>query len=309
MTVRLSCPTPAVIAVAVICAGLGRLAEPSPAWATAPAISVSDFHVIEGDSGTTDTTFAVSLSEPSAQPVTVEFATADGTAAQKSDYEARSGRLTFAPGEAATTVAVPVHGDTTDELDETFSLNLSNPTNGYIADGQGIATILNQDPPPQGVGPIIRLTRAYRVTRGYALPLRLSCTAGDRPLQGSGDRSGPRRSPRKPEVLHLGRRQGHGEAKALAERSKHARTSQSPPSSGARKRPGLRRPNGKGNENRDASKAARGPSLHRLTRGPSARHRRRRPAVAADGSQPRRREIRMRFLTASPASRIRWEGR
>jgi hypothetical protein len=72
---------------------------------------------------------------------------------------------------------VPVHGDTTDELDETFSLNLSNPINGYIADGQGIATIFNEDPPPQEVGPIIRLTRAYRVTRGYALPLRLSCTA------------------------------------------------------------------------------------------------------------------------------------
>jgi DNA-binding beta-propeller fold protein YncE len=113
-----------------------------------PTVSVGDVSVAEGNSGTTPAVFRVTLSAPSAQTVAVGYATADGTATAPSDYTAASGTLTFAPGETAKTVSVSVNGDTTLEPDETFALNLSNPVNATVADGQGIGTILNDDQAP-----------------------------------------------------------------------------------------------------------------------------------------------------------------
>ena len=85
-------------------------------------MSLTDSIATEGDSGTTPLTFAVTLSGPSAQPVTVRYATADGSARAPDDYAASSGTLTFNPGETAKPVAVAVKGDTVNETDETFSL-------------------------------------------------------------------------------------------------------------------------------------------------------------------------------------------
>jgi hypothetical protein len=116
--------------------------------ASPPNVSVNDVTVTEGDSGTTGATFTVSLSAPTTHKVTVGFSTASGTATQGSDFTGVTGTLTFAPGETSKTVTVPVVGDTTDEFDETFTLNLSNPTVGIITRGQGTGTILDDDPPP-----------------------------------------------------------------------------------------------------------------------------------------------------------------
>src|SRR5262249_38550289 len=92
--------------------------------------------------------FAVSLDQPQTAPVTVDFATADGTATAPGDYVPNTGTVTFAPGETAKTVAVQVKGDTTVERDETLDVNLANATgNATIADGQGIGTIANDDLP------------------------------------------------------------------------------------------------------------------------------------------------------------------
>src|SRR5262249_14659846 len=90
-----------------------------------PALSIGDVAVTEGDSGTTDATFTVSLSAASGKTVTVDYATADGSAAAGDDYTAASGTLTFAPGETSKTVTVSVIGDRIDEDDETFVVNLS----------------------------------------------------------------------------------------------------------------------------------------------------------------------------------------
>ncbi|HBL61393.1 MAG TPA: calcium-binding protein, partial [Cyanobacteria bacterium UBA8803] len=76
---------------------------------------------------------------------TVNFATANGTATAGSDYTAVSGTLTFAAGETSKTITVPIVGDTTNESNETFTLNLTNPTNATIADAQGGGTITNDD--------------------------------------------------------------------------------------------------------------------------------------------------------------------
>ncbi|UEQ17424.1 putative Ig domain-containing protein [Xanthomonas phaseoli] len=110
-----------------------------------PALSIDDVSVNEGSSGTTTATFTVSLSAASGQTVTVNYATADGTATAGSDYVARSGTLSFAPGVTAQGVAVTVNGDTAVEPNETFSVGLSGASNATIARATGTGTILNDD--------------------------------------------------------------------------------------------------------------------------------------------------------------------
>ena len=111
-----------------------------------PRLSINDVSGLEGNSGTTPFTFTVSLSAACAAPVTVNFATQDGTALGGQDYQATSGTLTFAPGETSKPITVEVIGDTTPEPGETFFINLSGATNALIADGQGIASIMDDEP-------------------------------------------------------------------------------------------------------------------------------------------------------------------
>ena len=111
-----------------------------------PAITISAVTVVEGNSGSTPATFTVSLSNPSSSAVSVSFATADGTATTANhDYAAASGSLLFAPHETSKTISVSVFGDFVIEPNETFSVNLTAPSNATIADGQGIGTIQNDD--------------------------------------------------------------------------------------------------------------------------------------------------------------------
>jgi chitinase len=111
-----------------------------------PALRVSDVSKSEGRSGTTAFSFVVTLSAPSTVPVTVHYATANGTATVGGgDYTAKCGTLTFQPGQTSKTITVSVKGDRTKEVDETFFVNLSGATNAQIADGQGQGTILNDD--------------------------------------------------------------------------------------------------------------------------------------------------------------------
>src|SRR5207248_138551 len=117
--------------------GVGTITNDDPF----ASIAINDVSVAEGNSGTTNAVFTVSLSQSTTATVTVHYATADGTATQPSDYAAASGDLTFAPGDTAKTVVVSVNGDTTPEADETFLVNLSAATNATIGDGQGLGTI------------------------------------------------------------------------------------------------------------------------------------------------------------------------
>jgi len=110
-----------------------------------PAISINDATVVEGDSGTTNAAFIVSLSSPSGQTVSVNYSTQDGTATAGSDYTAASGTLTFPPGTTVLPLAVSVIGDAAPEANETFLVNLSGPANATIADGQGLGTIADDD--------------------------------------------------------------------------------------------------------------------------------------------------------------------
>jgi hypothetical protein len=118
-----------------------------------PVISVRDVTKAERNSGVDDFRFIVALSAPSASPVTVRFATSGGTATAGSDYAALPGAvLTFVPGETRKTVNVAVRGDAITEPDETFAVILSQPQGADIADGEALATIVNDD---VDVGPVV----------------------------------------------------------------------------------------------------------------------------------------------------------
>jgi chitinase len=100
----------------------------------------------EGKSGTTAFVFLVSLSGIPLAPVTVSYATAGGTATAGSDFQPASGTLTFAPGVNVAKVTINVIGDARRERNETFAVNLSNPSaNAYLGDEQGVGTIVDDD--------------------------------------------------------------------------------------------------------------------------------------------------------------------
>ena len=111
-----------------------------------PGLRITDATMAEGNASTTAMTFTVTLTHAAAGPVTAQYATANGTAVAGSDYQATSGTLTFAPGEMQKTITVPVIGDRIVEETETFLVNLSNAVNAAIADGQSVATILDDEP-------------------------------------------------------------------------------------------------------------------------------------------------------------------
>jgi probable HAF family extracellular repeat protein len=111
-----------------------------------PQVWISGVTDYEGNVGTRTFSFIVTLSEASSQPVTVNYATASGTAAVGSDYQSVSGTVTFAPGETYKTISVLVNGDRLPEANETFFVNLTSPTNAIIAGGQGLGTIVDDEP-------------------------------------------------------------------------------------------------------------------------------------------------------------------
>jgi hypothetical protein len=113
---------------------------------SAPRLIINNVTVTEGNTGTANAVFTVTLSAASGQPVTVNFTTANSTATAASDYQAATGELIFAPGETTKTITVPVIGDRLAEPKQTYLVNLSNPTNASIADGQGVGTITDDEP-------------------------------------------------------------------------------------------------------------------------------------------------------------------
>jgi hypothetical protein len=133
----------------------------------AAGLSVADQSTIEGNTGAADALHLVTLSVASASSVTVDFATADGTATAGSDYTATTGTLTFAPGTVVHNVTVSITGDTTVEPDETYFVNLTNAVGAAIVDGQGLGTIVNDDG-AAGVDQTGELIHGFRITEDLA---------------------------------------------------------------------------------------------------------------------------------------------
>ena len=114
--------------------------------AVPPSVSVSDVTVTEGDAGTINATFTLTLSRAAAADVTVQYGTADISASAGSDYLATSGTATIPAGQTSKTFTVAVLGDPLLEPDETFAVNFSAATNATILDGRGVGTIVDDEP-------------------------------------------------------------------------------------------------------------------------------------------------------------------
>ncbi len=122
----------------------------------ATQLSINDVSLAEGNAGTTNFSFTVTLSQAAPSGgVTFDIATADGTATAGSDYVAQSlTGQTISAGNTTYSFTVTVNGDTITEFDENFSVNITNVTGAAIGDGQGSGTILNDDITPVAISAI-----------------------------------------------------------------------------------------------------------------------------------------------------------
>ena len=108
-------------------------------------ITISDAAVVEGDSGLVNAVITVTLTPTSPQSVSVDYATAGITAVSGDDFKADSGTLTFDPGQQTKFITIKINGDTEDEADETFSVDLSNAQDADLVDSQALVTIIDDD--------------------------------------------------------------------------------------------------------------------------------------------------------------------
>lgn len=141
-------------------------------------LGIGNGSVTEGNSGTRNLTFTVTLAPASSQTVTVQFDTLNGTAVAGADFTTASGTLSFAPGVTSQTIAVPVIGDTRDEPDETFTVALSAPVNAAIGTATGTGTILDDDARPSLRVNDVSVTEGNAATTSLTFTLTLSAASG-----------------------------------------------------------------------------------------------------------------------------------
>ena len=140
----------------------------------APALSITDAQIGEGNLGQRTVVFTVTLDPAADAAVSVGYAASAVTATIPADFAATTGTLTFAAGATTQQFSVAVQGDTQDESNETFSVLLSNATGGAsISDGTAIGTIVDDDP---GTPPVVGLD---------ARPSNTTCVAPARPTAGA----------------------------------------------------------------------------------------------------------------------------
>ena len=126
--------------------GAGLILDDDPTNISGRRLTIGDVTIHEGDAGTRDAVFNVSLSESSGSTITVDFATAKATAT-RADFVARTGKISFAPGTTSVNLKIAITPDTTVEGNENFTVALSGLTGGgtLLSDGTGSATIIDND--------------------------------------------------------------------------------------------------------------------------------------------------------------------
>lgn len=138
-----------VYSVVAIRNGLPSAPSQTTATVNACRVAVFDASVTEGAEGTTASiSFAVTLTHPSSQPVSVDFATSDYSTVSPGDFTPSSGSLVFAAGETSNSLPVTVRGDAVHENDEYFYMTLSNLSAGWYNDAQSVGLIGNDDNAP-----------------------------------------------------------------------------------------------------------------------------------------------------------------
>jgi hypothetical protein len=116
-----------------------------------PNMSIDNIPIVEGNDGSSQAAFTVSLDRPATEVVTVQYHTQDDGAIAGQDYQAISGELIFQPGEVTKTILVPIAGDGAAEPNEHFQVVLDQPVGATLASATGIGTILDDDAPAADV--------------------------------------------------------------------------------------------------------------------------------------------------------------
>lgn len=148
--------------------------------ANPPVLSIADASLTEGNSGTRTLSFAVSLANATGAPVSVDFATAPGSATAPADFIAASGTLNFAGATTTQVIEVAIVGDTVVEPDESFTVALTNASGALIADASATGTIRNDDEPPPPVLSIADATVQEPVSSGLTEVLARFAVSLDR---------------------------------------------------------------------------------------------------------------------------------
>ena len=157
--------------------------------AATPAFSIADASVVEGNSGTRNIVFVITLNPPATTTTSVRATTTNGTATSGSDYNGGSASASFAPGETSKSVALSVRGDTVIEEDETFFVTLSAPSSGTtLGRSMATGTIIDDDgdrsPDPFSFPPVTNAaqgsveTSAATVVTGINTATPISVTGG-----------------------------------------------------------------------------------------------------------------------------------
>ncbi len=149
---------------------IGATLAPLRAFAVVPAstLQVDPAAVTSAETGSA--TVTVTRTGATTESAAVSFATAGGTAGS-GDYTATSGTLTFAPGETAKSITVPIVPDATDEPDETFTVVLASPS-APTALGTATATVTITDDDPAPAAPDRRRPRVTFTSVPAAVTLR-----------------------------------------------------------------------------------------------------------------------------------------
>jgi uncharacterized repeat protein (TIGR01451 family) len=113
-----------------------------------PAISIGDVSLNEGNAGTTPFQFTVQLTNPSENPISVNYTVTPGSATPITDYAPIAGTLNIPAGATSGTITVNVVGETLLEPNETFTVTLDTPSGATITDGTATGTIVNDDAQP-----------------------------------------------------------------------------------------------------------------------------------------------------------------
>ena len=163
--------------------------------ATPPSLSMADASVVEGNFGTTNAQFIVTLSRPVGQSVSVNYTTASGSALASLDFVTTNGLLQFSPGQTNRSIAVAVLGDLLFEGNENFNMLLSNPVNAILSRSNAVGTIVDDEirvAVSTGAGAQLQFNsvagRTYRVEWTQDLPATngWSILPGAASLPGSG---------------------------------------------------------------------------------------------------------------------------
>jgi hypothetical protein len=137
-----------------------------------PAFSLGDnARVREGDSGTVNALFTVTLSRASEQRTRVSWRTAPWTAT-RADYRAAKGVLELAPGQTSKTISVEVKGDRLPEPKEVFAVLIESPEGATIAKKSALGIIDDDDQP---AGPMVDVSSPK--VEGRTIAVMLKCPA------------------------------------------------------------------------------------------------------------------------------------